>query len=279
MSKALKTLGMIAGTVALIATGIGAAAGPTFAATALGQTVAHIATYAGVPARPDQVATQEWKVGMTLQNGFVCGSRVNLYCDTAWLHLPAGEVAYFHPKGFTGIKFPYALTTTFVGYNSMDKLENHIDMNDPSDVESLLESLRDYIGFYRHQHPLGTARIMAGSWDQAKRRARLHIIASDDLGFTPPGEPAELVAYASSGNESAAFHLGVERGWTQQRMMDVIDYQRVTPYAPPRGGPSYYGVGGDVFEVSVGRTGIREQIVRSWPDKVGVPITPHLEVA
>ena len=48
MAKALKTIGMIAGVVALAATGIGAIGGASFAATALGGTIANIATYASV---------------------------------------------------------------------------------------------------------------------------------------------------------------------------------------------------------------------------------------
>ena len=50
MSKILKTVGMIAGAIALVATGVGAFAGAAFAASAAGATVASIATYAGLAA-------------------------------------------------------------------------------------------------------------------------------------------------------------------------------------------------------------------------------------
>lgn len=48
MGKVLRTVGMIAGAVALVATGVGAVAGAAFAASAAGATVASIATYAGL---------------------------------------------------------------------------------------------------------------------------------------------------------------------------------------------------------------------------------------
>lgn len=48
MAKALRTIAVVAGAVALIATGIGAIGGATFAATALGGTIATIGTWAGV---------------------------------------------------------------------------------------------------------------------------------------------------------------------------------------------------------------------------------------
>lgn len=50
MAKALKTIGMIAGAVALVATGVGAFAGAAFAASATGAAVASVATYAGLAA-------------------------------------------------------------------------------------------------------------------------------------------------------------------------------------------------------------------------------------
>lgn len=50
MAKALRTIAIVAGAVALIATGIGAIGGATFAATALGGTIATIGTWAGVVA-------------------------------------------------------------------------------------------------------------------------------------------------------------------------------------------------------------------------------------
>jgi hypothetical protein len=50
MAKALRTIAVVAGAVALIATGIGAIGGAAFAATALGGTIASVATWAGVVA-------------------------------------------------------------------------------------------------------------------------------------------------------------------------------------------------------------------------------------
>lgn len=50
MAKALRTIAVVAGAVALVATGIGAIGGATFAATALGGTIASVATWAGVVA-------------------------------------------------------------------------------------------------------------------------------------------------------------------------------------------------------------------------------------
>lgn len=58
MAKALKTIGMIAGAVALIATGVGAVGGAAFAASALGGTVASIATYAGLAAGVAGIGSQ-----------------------------------------------------------------------------------------------------------------------------------------------------------------------------------------------------------------------------
>lgn len=50
MAKALRTIAVVAGAVALVATGIGAIGGATFAATALGGTIASVATWAGIVA-------------------------------------------------------------------------------------------------------------------------------------------------------------------------------------------------------------------------------------
>lgn len=58
MSKALKTVGMIAGAVALIATGVGAFGGAAFAASAAGATVSSIATYAGLVAGVASIGAQ-----------------------------------------------------------------------------------------------------------------------------------------------------------------------------------------------------------------------------
>lgn len=58
MSKALRTIGMVVGAVALVATGVGVVAGPAFAASAAGATVASIASYAKVLATAASIGAQ-----------------------------------------------------------------------------------------------------------------------------------------------------------------------------------------------------------------------------
>jgi hypothetical protein len=173
LAKALKTIGTIAGVVALVAGtmatfGIG---GPAVAAVA-----AKVATYAGPPAEPEMLGFKKWEEDLTLQNGFVCGSRVNLYCDTAWLQMPEGKVATFYPKALEGKRWPYAITTTYLGNSEIDALPAWIELDDPSDTGELLKSLR---GAQRLANAESSAEVLDARdmarmvYDTAKSAARL----------------------------------------------------------------------------------------------------------
>ncbi|MBV1918572.1 MAG: hypothetical protein KUG65_11010 [Sphingomonadaceae bacterium] len=265
MTKALKTVGTIVGTVALVA---GTVATLGIGAPALVAVAGKVATYAGPPADVAQLGFKKWEDPMTLQNGFVLGSRVNLYADTAWLQMPAATVGLFYPKALTGQRWPYAVTTTYLGNPEIDHLAARLELEDPDTPDDLLGSLRGALKDYRTKYPDSVARFLVGSWDSQRAKARMHVMATDHLGFAEPLQPVELNAYVSSGNQSPAYQAASDKGWTQARMLDVIDAQRASPFESPIH-PPVYGVGGAAVELTVSRKGVRSQVVRQWDDSVG----------
>ena len=204
---------------------------------------------------------------MTLQNGMIYGQQVRLYCDTAWLQLPNMEVAGFASKAVSGHLWPFAVIGTFIGHYGMPDLKEALDKAMPLDTRELLSACAGLLKSY-HGSPDRIGRLLVASWDGAPQ---LHIMASDNLGFVPPCKPAGLLSYASSANDSGEYHEAVTKGFTPDRMLALIDRQRVTPYDAP-GFDGCLGIGGTAVEIVVGANGVTSRVVQEWDDELGEPI-------
>lgn len=213
---------------------------------------------------------------MTLQNGILIGDEVRLYSDTAHLLMPEAIVGVIGPKVLESRTWPYAIAMTVIERavfgTSMYQLASHLNEHVPQNTDALIGCLADWMGAFIREGR-GLCRLLVGSYCVQGNTGRLHVIASDDLGFAQPGQAVELSSFTSSGKYSRPYKEATEQGFSRGLMLSLIDCQRIEMMRPD-GFSACYGVGGEVVEVVINRAGISKNTVRQWPDALGSKINP-----
>ena len=196
---------------------------------------------------------------MTLQNGLVHGKATYLWADTAYWNSETGEMVGHETKVFFGSDWPYAGSFSCTGGNPHYMSLSVLDAK-PSNISELIEATRSALHEYCANG--GHGRLLVASFDG---NSRLHLVASDDVGFAKPYEPVEMDLYTSSGNASQAFKMADKAGWNPKRMGKVINAQIKEPIELQRpihcaGEKSW--IGGNIEQYKVARAGVKSRIVR-----------------
>src|SRR5690606_27089271 len=93
---------------------------------------------------------------------------------------------------------------------------------------------------------------------------RLFMVASDGAGLGEPFEPVEMLSQTSSGNQTAAYKRAIKKGFTPERMADVIRAQIADPFEG-EGDLAKLGkrvwIGGDIVELAINRTGVDSRVI------------------
>lgn len=196
---------------------------------------------------------------MTLQNGAVIGKRAVLWTDTAYSSADGTELG-FGSKALQGLDWPFAVSWTTIGRHP-HWIADRVSETAPLSLPALLACCREVlIGFCASPGTMG--RLMVAAHDRARGKARLFMIASESMFDQPAFAPMEGISFVSSHSDCRAHQEALGRGFTINRMLDVIDEQRASPFTTALGTPAT--IGGNCVQIEVSATGVASSVAREW---------------
>ena len=260
MSGVLRTVGAVAGTVAMLAV-------PFF-----GPALACVATGARLRRRATQVTVvNAWRNGRT---GY-------LFTDTVATDRTSGEVIGFGGKSFYAANWPVVIGATWAG-GLIDYLAEPFAKSPPKNLRGLSQMMpRACEHFVERARAEGSdnafVRAIAVAWCARTRSIRIfHCSTLDEMGG--PLETRELNYFIGTGISTP------EGGAAQERLragkaldpdaeaIALLEAQRREPFQATEGRGGRHAIGGQVVRLTVNRRGVREDIIHEWPDKMGEPI-------
>lgn len=285
MSKTLRTVGVIAGAVALIASGAGALAGAgLISATGVGG--ASFAAIASTAAIASPVATQ----GVQLETKPM--TAINLFLDHRQAYVVTDQ-GHFTPDGIIGalgsktITFAaLPMTVSFFGRHRPVELMEELDALLPLPrVDSFLAAMPQALRRLRARialahpeaegTPLNDVGLWIASYDRDRRAPGIHMTTSYRLASHPQHKPYTLVDL-DPGYVAPAVDLAklLPRGYVDQPRRDgwrILQAQRRFTFGPHGGGCRVAGAG-ELY--TVGAQGVTVQAIGRFPEQVGERADP-----
>jgi hypothetical protein len=119
--------------------------------------------------------------------------------------------------------------------------------------------------FVKEQPEIAAARLLVAGWCDEMDIARLFVISSDPItAGQRPFEAVELQDFLHDVSHPAIQAAKAE-GLTVEKMREIAEIQRTIPIKPDRGDfAPMMGIGGELIECEVTRTGATSRSVRQW---------------
>lgn len=243
MSKVLRTIGVIAGTVAVVAASFGAVG------------VAAIAgAVAAPPSSPECLGFKQRNEPVTLMNGLIHDGTGYLWTDTAMFEASTGKRMEGEiSKGFVGTLWPWAAVLSgTVETASPYRIPTMISAKWPSNPNELMQAAATAL---RTEADRGFPARLLISHACNQMGARMYLICADDVGFVKPFEPFEVTEFLSSGRGVEAADNFLAEDLTPVRMREFINLQAQIPTKSTLGWEGVT-IGGNVVEMQVSPRGL-----------------------
>jgi hypothetical protein len=197
---------------------------------------------------------------LTLQNGLIHKGAAYLWTDTAIWDAETSERIGDASKAFYGTQWPWAAVISGT-FDTADfhRVQRTISEKWPLNPAELMRVSLDAIRF---EASMGRVCRLLITFPCEQYGARMFMLSSDDLPFTPAFQPYETIEYMSSGNGSAWGRKLVAKEMTPKRMLRFIDKQIRHPTETVLGWKGASFLGGNLIELKVANQRVESRVVR-----------------